>query len=1024
MALPMTPPAEFDPAHWRDCLQAHYGLSAELQRLDGEYDLNLAVVRDGLRTHVLKVMRPGCQPEFVDMLCKAHAHVRARAASLPVPDIVPARDGALFLEVNDAARTPRLVWLISHLEGAPYATCVRPGDALHDRLGETLAQLDRALQDFAHPALRRPCKWNLLTAEWIETEAAQIESPRDRALVAHIASRYRRYLQDRLAALPRQAIHNDLNDYNLMVASRDGTRSISGIIDFGDMAHAPVVANLAIAAAYALMGESDPVDALCRLAAGYDRQQRLCDESLALLFPLMLTRLAVSVTNSAIRKREHPDDPYVTISERPAWALLHTLSRTPAEWVEARIRLACGREAHPDDRRIGEWLAALPPAARAWPLPDALRAAHRIGSVTEQPALAGDPVRASATTLAAAWSTLLAELRQAHCAEALLACEGDLLWPCGDDDASHPASCRQAVRLGHTVYAPVGTPVRAPLAGTVHRITAQASLWHALVLAHAMPDGTPFYTHVGGIAEGSQAFRPGTHVEVGMQLGVIASTPELSDGLGRLHLRLDPSPGVWTAMDGDGDLPDACDPDASSAWLARNQGCMSMLGWPRDEVVAEAELRAQWLERRRACSSANLRLSYRAPLAMVRGWKQFLLDNEGRAYLDAYNNVPHVGHAHPRVIEAASRQMRLLNTNTRYVHPSYAEYAEALLTRMPDPLCVCFFVNSGTEANELALRLARTHTGQRDVIVMDAAYHGNSSTMIDLSPYKHAGPGGQGAPDWVQVVPLADSYRGPWREHTAATGRAYAACLDEAIARIHACGRGPAAFISEVFPSVGGQIIPPPDYYRHAYAAVRAAGGMCIADEVQTGLGRIGESFWAFDTQGVIPDIVVLGKPMGNGHPIGAVVTRRDIADSFANGMEFFSTFGGSTVSCVVGREVLRIVEEEGLQENARRVGDVVLDGLRTLASRHAIIGDVRGMGLFIGAELVDDRASRAPATRQTAHVVNRLREERILIGSEGPHDNVLKIRPPLCFTMQDAEFLLDRLDRILRERGSQPASC
>lgn len=1024
MAQPMTSPTEFDPAFWRDCLQTHYGLTAELLRLDGEYDLNLAVVREGQRTHVLKVMRPGCPPAFVDMLCKAHAHVRARAASLPVPDILPARDGALCLEVNDASGTPRLVWLISHLEGAPYATCVRPGDALHDRLGETLAQLDRALQDFAHPALHRPCKWNLLTAEWIADAVGHIVSAHGRRLVEHIASKYRNELQQGLAALPRQAIHNDLNDYNLMVANRDGTRSISGIIDFGDMAHAPVVANLAIAAAYALMGEPDPVDALCRLAAGYDRQQRLCDESLALLFPLMLTRLAVSVTNSAIRKNECPDDPYVTISERPAWALLHTLSRTPAEWVEARIRQACGRDAHRHDRVIGQWLAALPAGECACPLPEALHSLPRIGSVTEHPALSGNPVRASATALADAWSTLLAELRQAHCAEALLACEGDLLWPCGDDDASHPASCRQAVRLGHIAYASIGTPVRAPLAGTVHRITAQTSLAHALVLAHAMPDGTPYYTHVGGIAEIPQAFQPGTRVDVGMRLGVIAPTTARPGDLGQLHLRLDPSPGVWTAMDGDDDLPDACDPDAAPTWIARSRGCMSMLGLQREQAEAEAQQREAWIARRKACSSANLRLSYRAPLAMVRGWKQFLLDNEGRAYLDAYNNVPHVGHAHPRVIEAASRQMRLLNTNTRYVHPSYAEYAEALLARMPNPLSVCFFVNSGTEANELALRLARTHTGQRDVIVMDVAYHGNSSTMIDLSPYKHAGPGGQGAPDWVQVVPLADSYRGPWREHTAATGRAYAACVDEAIARIHACGRGPAAFISEVFPSVGGQIIPPPDYYRHAYAAVRAAGGVCIADEVQTGLGRIGESFWAFDTQGVIPDIVVLGKPMGNGHPIGAVVTRRDIADSFANGMEFFSTFGGSTVSCVVGREVLRIVEEEGLQQNARQVGDAVLGGLRTLASRHAIIGDVRGMGLFIGAELVDDRATRAPATRQTAHVVNRLREERILIGSEGPHDNVLKIRPPLCFTIQDADFLLDRLDRILRERGSQPTSA
>jgi len=381
---------------------------------------------------------------------------------------------------------------------------------------------------------------------------------------------------------------------------------------------------------------------------------------------------------------------------------------------------------------------------------------------------------------------------------------------------------------------------------------------------------------------------------------------------------------------------------------------------------------------------------------------QYLFDETGRRYIDGYNNVPHVGHCHPRIVDAAERQMRALNTNTRYLHENLTRYADRLTATLPAPLRVCYFVNSGSEANELALRLARAHTRQRDLIVLDAAYHGNTTTLIDISPYKFNGPGGAGKPPWVHVVPVPDVYRG--------VGVKYADAVAASIDRLRADGAGLCGFIAESCPSVAGQIMLPPGYLSTVYGHVREAGGVCIADEVQTGYGRIGSHFYGFEEQGVVPDIVVLGKPIGNGHPIGAVVTTPEIAASFDNGMEFFSTFGGNTVSCAVGLAVLDVLEEEGLQAHAQRVGTHLLARLRPLVDRRALVGDVRGSGLFIGIELVRDRDTLEPATTEASDVVNRLRDEGILIGTDGPHHNVLKIRPPMPFNIEDADILASTL--------------
>jgi len=414
----------------------------------------------------------------------------------------------------------------------------------------------------------------------------------------------------------------------------------------------------------------------------------------------------------------------------------------------------------------------------------------------------------------------------------------------------------------------------------------------------------------------------------------------------------------------------------------------------------------------------NLSIAYRNPVKIVRGEMQYLFDESGRRFLDAYNNVAHVGHCNPRVVEAGQRQMALLNTNTRYLSDNVLNLAERIIATLPEKLNTCFFVNSGSEANELALRLARAHTGAIDLIVLDHAYHGNTTTMIDISPYKHDGPGGIGPPAWVHKVPLPDLYRGLYRGVGPEIASLYSQHVVAVINSLWTTDKKLCGFIAESLPSVGGQILLPESYLGQVYSVVRAAGGVCIADEVQTGYGRVGSHFWGFERYGVVPDIVVLGKPIGNGHPLGAVITTKEIAQSFNNGMEFFSTFGGNNVSAAIGTAVLEVVLDERLQAHAASTGEQLLNELRKLMKHHSCIGEVRGTGFFIGVELVENRETLEPATELADRVVNEMRERAILLGTDGPFHNVIKIRPPMPFSAGDATELVLNLDQVLHDLG------
>ena len=407
----------------------------------------------------------------------------------------------------------------------------------------------------------------------------------------------------------------------------------------------------------------------------------------------------------------------------------------------------------------------------------------------------------------------------------------------------------------------------------------------------------------------------------------------------------------------------------------------------------------------------SLSIAYDEPLHIVRGAGQYLFDAKGNRYLDCVNNIQHVGHCHPKVIEAAQKQYEKLNTNTRYLDETIVSYAKNITSTLPAGLEVCFFTNSGSEANDLALRMARECSKSKETILLDGAYHGNLSSLIEISPYKHNGPGGNGAPDHVHVIPMPDSFRGKYRGEDC--GDRYIDEVITAVNNIQDNDKKVSAFISEALMGCGGQLILPEGFLQKAFELVKKDGGLCIADEIQIGFGRMGSHFWGFESESVVPDIVTMGKSMGNGHPLSAVVTTKEIADKFNNGMEYFNSFGGNSVSCAVGQAVLDVIKDESLQDHALKVGDYLLEQLQQLKQHHDIIGDVRGRGLFIGIELNRDE-DLTPADTEAHNIINRMKEKGILLSTDGPDHNVIKIKPPIVFNIENAEELVNTLDETI----------
>ena len=658
--------------------------------------------------------------------------------------------------------------LLTFLDG-DFLAETEHSEKLMQSLGSFLGHLDVQLLKLNNPVFKaRQWEWDLQYLEHNRKYIDCIENYNDRNLVLYFFQQYQNHVQPIATTLRRSIIHNDANEWNILVSNN----SISGFIDFGDLAHSFLINELAIALTYATYDKEDPLKWMLPILSAYHDVVPLEAKEVDTLYYLIAGRLCTSVCNSANAKKKDPNNTYATGSEKNAWSMLH------------------------------KWIAT-------------------------------NPIKAK----------------------------------------------------------------------------------------------NEFYKAVG--------------------------------------FKIKPVDTI-------------------------------------DEV----------LQKRKQHFSANLSVSYDIPIYMKGSAFQNMYDAYGNTFLDAYNNIPHVGHSNPNVVAAGVKQMMQLNTNTRYLFDELHEYAEKLLAKFPPALNKVFFVNSGSAASDLALRLAQAHTNHEQIMVMEHGYHGNTQLSIDISDYKFNNKKGQGQKSHIIKTPIPDTYRGQYKNNDGTAGQQYA---EDAIKIIENSAKPIAAFITEPVVGCGGQVPLAKGYLKHMYLAIRKQGGICISDEVQTGFGRLGNVFWGFEAQEVVPDIVIVGKPMANGHPTGAVVCTTAIADSFSKGVEFFSSFGGNPVSCAIANAVLEEIETGQLQQNAKDVGAYYLSLFKALQKKYNCIGDVRGSGLFIGVEIVKDNSIQQDY-QLAKYIKNELRNKHILVSTDGPFDSVIKTKPPLCFTKENAKTVVDAIDIVLEE--------
>jgi 4-aminobutyrate aminotransferase-like enzyme/Ser/Thr protein kinase RdoA (MazF antagonist) len=765
--LASTPPA-FDPGAVKRILRDRFGVdSSSLTPLAGERDQNLRVDTADGRRLLFKISNPADGLSIVEMQAAALRHIERVDPGLPVMRVLPDTVGESWAEVRGPDGRNYPVRLFTFLPGRMTANTALTTQAIRS-FGRTTARLGRALRGFFHPAADYEILWDISRVLGLRPLLDHLPDAARRAQVERVLGRFETRVATVLPGLRAQVIHGDMSLDNVLL---DDDLRVSGIVDFGDMTHAPLVCDLAVSVADVLHGRDDAIDAAEAMIGGYVSVTPLEDEEAALLADLVAARLATEVTVAAWHGGLYPDNAaYLTSSEPGARAFLDAIEAMGFDAVARRFRDACR----------------------------------------------GLPYRHSGT------GALLERRRR------------------------------------------------------------------------ALPRSPLFYEH---------------------------------------------------------------------------------------------------------------------PVHLVRGEGVWLFDPDDRRYLDCYNNVPVVGHGHPRVVRAVAEQQRLLATHSRYLHEAIVELAERLKATLPPALDAVLVVNSGSEANDLAWRIARAATGRSGAVVSAYAYHGLTEATHALSPEEWA----KGElPGHVATVPAPDGYRGAYRRDEDGWAERYAAHIGDAAQALG--GHGFAAIYLDPAFTADGILVPPPAYLAEAARRARALGGVLIADEVQAGHGRYGTGLWSFQPSGIEPDMVVMGKPMGNGFPVAALVVRSQLLAAVPEEVELFSTFGGNPVACAAALAVLAVIEDEGLVANAAETGSYLRQGLEALAARHPVIGDVRGEGLLLGVELVDEE--RVPAAGRAGQVTEAMRERGILISTTGPAGNVLKIRPPLVFQREHADLLLQTLDEVLATAG------
>ncbi len=966
----------------RDVILAEYGIGGKFTRLPGYENPNYRLTTSDreyvvkLKTEQVEFVRT--QTEILDLLSKSNSRL------YHVPEVIRTTNGKEFIESNTG-----ILRVFSFVPGSLLAHARPLRTETLTGFGSMLGHLNVDLANVTVPT--RDLDWDLKHTGRLVSMLEEVSDPIRRKLAEKGLEEFASTTGDRLG-LPEQVIHNDANDYNVLVGE-DG--QISGLIDFDDLVHTWRISELAIACSYAMMHDPNPLVVAGKIVAAYHKAHPLTEQELSHLFILIRSRWCMCGVMAEHWSALYPENKYISVSAPGAWEMLETFHALNPRFATYYFRSVCGLESVPNSSKVSEWLSQV----RAHPLCDVIAGKTTIIDLSPGSNLAkfyspADDVIAD--------TALIQEKLQNEGADMGL---GRYLEPriCYNATQYHGSDGTgiRSVHLGVDLFAKAGTAIHAPLDGTVHGV-ANNDRWldfgPTVIMSHQTPQGIPFYSLYGHLSTDSlEKVRVGDTVQAGNIIGVLGTAKENGGWPPHLHFQI-----ITDMLDNTGQFYGVGSAEMLETWRSLAPSPAPLLKMDCEYDASIIERSGDLLRKRQSLANPALSLSYRDPLHIIRGIGTKMIDAAGRTYLDCVNNVCHVGHAHPAIVEAVGRQQKLLNTNTRYLHDNILQLAERLLATLPDSLEVCTFVNSGSEANDLALRMARAHTDATDVIVVDGAYHGHTNALIEISPYKYKGRGGKGRAEFVHELPLPD----PVREHPS---------LADALRQLgERITKGSvSSFWCESLLSCGGQIELPQGYLQEIYAFVRDLGAVCIADEVQVGFGRVGDKFWGFETQGVVPDIVTMGKPFGNGHPLAAVVTTRAIAESFNNGMEYFNTFGGNPVSCAAGLAVLDVIKGEGLQENARVVGSYLTEQLAAFAEACPNIIDVRGRGLFLGVEFVKAESTDAHP-KLAARIVDACKHRGVLLSTDGPRNNVIKIKPPICFDEEDARTLVATLRQVL----------
>jgi 4-aminobutyrate aminotransferase-like enzyme/Ser/Thr protein kinase RdoA (MazF antagonist) len=873
------------------------------------------------------------------------------AAGIRAPQCLPAHDGPTVLSV-ESPEGPVRVRLLEYVEGEALSDAgVFTPDAAR-RLGELAARVARALAPLTHPGLAQRTQWNLRDAvETVRLLSGEIPDAGRRERVTAVTEAVARALDPLRDALRTQAIHGDVTDDNVVIGAGDGEW---GVIDFGDVAESWLVAELAVTCAAVLHhNPRDPLVILETIAAFHDIVP-LTDPELDAIWPLIQLRAASLVASGEHQVALEHDNRYAAQNRQQEWRSFAVAADLDSDAMSTLIRW-----------RVGDRAGALDVGTPAALLADASSAVILDLSTTSPDLDAG------------AWLEPDAEPRLADAHELSVTSWGE------------PRLTRAAVRsrrgaatvpLGIQLSSATRLPLTAPADGTVRRVG------ESMVLE--TPDYDLWLDGLDGGAEGA--------VAAGAPLGTLAPHPA------RLSVQVSGARGRR--------LPFFVPPALAEVGKRVSPDPAQLLGLPsRLAEPAPADVLAA-----RDAHFATVQERYFAePPLIERGWREHFVDTQGQTYLDMVNNVATTGHAHPRLVAAASRQWALHNTNSRFHYSAVAEFSRRLSELAPASLDAVFLVNSGSEAVDLALRLATVTTGHDTIVAMREAYHGWTVGSDAVSSSIGDNPRAlETRPSWVRLVDAPNIYRGTHRGPDA--GPRYLADLEADFARWDAEHLAIAGFIAEpVYGNAGGVMLPD-GYLAGAYRMARERGGLAIADEVQVGYGRLGSYFWGHEQQGAVPDVITIAKAMGNGQPLGAVLTTRAIAEAFAAEGSLFSSAGGSPVSCVIGTTVLDIMRDEALVENARVVGGHLKSRLEELRQRHPLIGAVHGLGLYLGVELVRSPETLEPATAEATAVCEALLEEGCIVQPTGDYRNVLKIKPPLVITRESVDYFADALDRVL----------